>query len=88
MTGEKPERSVLDALERIEGAILPTASMMLDSLLDAASLARSGFDAAAYGAQLRTLAAELEGITRQVEAVVPGRRTEAFPYRSTAASAA
>jgi hypothetical protein len=73
-------------LERIEEAVLPSLSAMLDSLLDAASLARPGTDAETYAAELRTLALELESITRQMEAVHPARRAAAAPY--SAASAA
>ena len=67
------ETSLEEALERIEAAILPSLSMMLDSLLDAASLARPGVDADTYAVELRTLALELESIARQVEAVSPAR---------------
>jgi hypothetical protein len=40
-------------------------------LLDAASLAQPGIDAAAYQAEIRTIALELEGLTRQVEGIAP-----------------
>jgi hypothetical protein len=63
--------SLNEAFERIEGTILPTISLMLDTLLDAASLARPGIDAAAYQAEIRTIALELEGLTRQVEGIAP-----------------
>lgn len=55
----------------IEEAILPSISMMLDSLLDAASLAQPGFDAEAYAADLRSMALQLETITRQMETISP-----------------
>jgi hypothetical protein len=48
-------------------AVLPALPLMLDSLLDAASLARPGVDAERYADDLRALAAELEALTRQVE---------------------
>jgi hypothetical protein len=68
------ERHELDeAFEQIEETILPSISMMLDTLLDAASLARPGVDAEAYAADLRTLALQLEELTRQVEAISPSR---------------
>jgi hypothetical protein len=73
-------------LARIDGAILPSLSAMLDSLLDAASLARPGADADAYAAQLRALAAELESITRQMEAVSKPRGAGGAPYRKSSAA--
>jgi hypothetical protein len=80
------ERSLEQALERIEESILPSLSMMLDSLLDAASLARPGADAAVYAEDIRALALELERMTREVEAVAPSRRAPPSAY--SAASAA
>ena len=63
-------QQVLDeAFERIEASILPSLSLILDSLLDAAALARPGADAEIYAAELRTIGAELESLTRQVEAL-------------------
>ncbi|HEX8578410.1 MAG TPA: hypothetical protein VF655_02295 [Allosphingosinicella sp.] len=80
------EKSLEEALERIEAAILPSLSMMLDSLLDAASLARPGADADAYAVELRTLALELESIARQVEAVSPARgASSAYAGKASAA---
>jgi hypothetical protein len=67
-------RHELDEIfEQIEETILPSLSMMLDTLLDAASLARPGVDADAYAAELRTLALQLDELTRQVEAISPSR---------------
>jgi len=55
-----------EAFERIEGTILPCISMMLDTLLDAsANLAE--IDPKVLIAELQTLAAELEELTRAVE---------------------
>jgi hypothetical protein len=73
-------------LVRINEAILPSLSAMLDSLLDAASLARPGADADAYAGQIRALAAELESVTRQLEAVSKLRGAEAAPYRKSSAA--
>jgi hypothetical protein len=73
-----------EAFERIEDMILPNISMMLDTLLDAASLARPGVDAEAYAAELRTLALQLEELTRQVEAIAPAH---VDPQEGRAASA-
>lgn len=66
-----PSLQIDRALCEIEEAILPSISMMLDSLLDAASLAQPGFDAEAYAADLRSMALQLETITRQMEAISP-----------------
>ena len=48
------KRSLDEAFERIEETILPSISLMLDTLLDAANLAKSGIDADIYAAELRT----------------------------------
>jgi len=62
-----------EAFERIEESILPSLSLVLDSLLDAAALARPGVDAEIYAAELRTIGAELESLTRQIEAMTAVR---------------
>ena len=68
--GNPDRTSGLDeAFERIEETILPSISMMLDTLLDAAALGRPGVDADAYAAELRTIALQLEALTRQVESI-------------------
>ena len=71
-----------DALASIEESILPGISMMLDTLLDAATLGRPGFDAEAYAAELRTIALQLETLTRQVEAISP-THIEPMDYRAS-----
>lgn len=58
-----------EAFERIEETILPAISMVLDTLLDAASLSRPGTDSETYAAELRTIALHLEELIRQVEAL-------------------
>jgi hypothetical protein len=59
-----------EAFERIEETILPCIAMMLDTLLDAsASMAET--DPKALAAELRTLALELEELTRSVERSSP-----------------
>ena len=58
---------VEEALEAIEQSILPSVALMLDTLLDAASMARAGADAEDFAAELRALAFQLEGVTRQME---------------------
>ncbi len=71
MTNVQQQQARLDeAFERIEGPILPCIAMMLDTLLDAsANLAE--IDPKALAAELRTLAAELEELTRAVERTSP-----------------
>lgn len=73
------------AFEQIEEKILPSISMMLDTLLDAASLARPGIDAEAHAAELRALALQLEEVTRQVEAISPPH-TDVQEYRAASAA--
>ncbi len=78
-------QQVLDeAFERIEESILPSLSFILDSLLDAAALARPGADAEIFAAELRTIGAELESLTRQVE-VLSAERARS-PRRQRAAA--
>ena len=60
-----------EAFEAIEQSILPSVSMMLDSLIDASAMARAGTDADDFAAELRALALQLDGLTRQVESVLP-----------------
>ncbi len=55
-----------EAFERIEETILPCIAMMLDTLLDA-SAHLSDIDPKVLIAELQTLAAELEELTRAVE---------------------
>jgi hypothetical protein len=74
-----------EAFDRIEETILPSISMMLDTLLDAAALARPGMDAQVYAAELRTIALQLEELTRQVEAISPAR-LDPQDYRSVSAA--
>jgi hypothetical protein len=77
-------QQVLDeAFERIEESILPSLSLVLDALLDAAALARPGADAEIFAAELRTIGAELESLTRQIETLSAAR-----PKRRHRASAA
>ncbi|MBV9931826.1 MAG: hypothetical protein JO013_12905 [Alphaproteobacteria bacterium] len=70
------ESQALDAaFEAIEEAILPSLTAMLDTLLEAASLARPGIDAATYAAELKTLGCEIESLRRQVEDAAAARET-------------
>jgi hypothetical protein len=58
-----------EAFEAIEETILPSISIMLDTLLDAATLAQPGVDADVHASELRVLSVQLEALTRQVEAI-------------------
>jgi hypothetical protein len=68
-----------EAFERIEETILPCISMMLDTLLDA-SANLADIDPKALAAELQTLAAELEELTRAVERNSPAH-VEPGEYR-------
>jgi hypothetical protein len=87
VTMSSADRQLLldEAFERIEESILPSLSLVLDSLLDAAALARPGADAEIFAAELRTIGAELESLTRQMEALSAARPE---PKRRQRASAA
>lgn len=71
MKPEEQREGLEEAFERIEETILPSISMMLDALLEAASLARPGTDADVFAAELRTIGLQLEALTKQVEAISP-----------------
>lgn len=84
--GHLDQKEGLDrAFERIEETILPSISMMLDTLLDAAALGRPGIDAEAYAAELRTIALQLESLTQQVEAISPAH-IDPQEYRASSAA--
>jgi hypothetical protein len=86
MSDEEAKRQVDEAFERIEESILPSLSMMLDTLLEAATLARPGHDGEAFAAELRTLGLQLEALTRQIEADFPARRIHPADYRAASAA--
>ena len=68
-----------DAFDRIEETILPCIAMMLETLMDAsANLAE--LDPKVLIAELQTLAAELEELTRAVERSSPAH-VDAGEYR-------
>lgn len=71
MVNSEKQHRLDEAFERIEETILPSISMMLDTLLDAATLGQPGIDAEIYAAELRTIALQLEALTKQVEAISP-----------------
>lgn len=79
------KRQLDEAFEQIEKSILPSLSMVFDTLLDAAALARPGQDGEVYAAELRTLGLHLEALTRQLEAVLPERQ-DTPDYRAASAA--
>jgi hypothetical protein len=72
-----------EAFERIEEMILPCIAMMLETLLDA-SAGIGEVDPKALAAELQTIAAELEALTRTVERSSPVH-VEPGAYRTAAA---
>jgi hypothetical protein len=85
MPDREEKRQLDEAFERIEETILPSLSLMLDTLLDAAALARPGHDGEVFAAELRMLGLQLEELTRQVEAASPARMP-AERYRTASAA--
>ena len=79
MSHVEQQQRLEDAFERIEVTILPCIAMMLDTLLDA-SANLDTLDPKALAAELQTLAAELEALTRAVERSSPAR-LDAGDYR-------
>jgi hypothetical protein len=67
------------ALDRIDVAILPSLSRLLDSVIDSAALARPGHDAEDYAAGLRKTARQVEQLTRLVALVAPHQRSASLP---------
>lgn len=59
-----------EAFDRIEESILPCIALMLESLLDASDNLDQ-IDPKVLAAELQTLAAELEDLTRMVERTSP-----------------
>ena len=84
MADPDANRQLHEAFERIEETILPSLSLMLDAMLDAAALARPGHDGEVFAAELRTLGFQLEALTREFEAVSPLR--DDCDYRSASAA--
>ena len=72
-----------EAFDRIEETILPCIAMMLASLLDASEEVGK-IDPKALAAELKTLAAELEELTRVVERSSPVH-LEPGEYKTAAA---
>ena len=68
-------RQFENALDRIDVAILPSLSRLLDSVIDSAALARPGIDAEDYSAGLRKTARQVEQLTRLIALVAPHQRS-------------
>ncbi|MFL6844669.1 MAG: hypothetical protein ACJ8ER_07300 [Allosphingosinicella sp.] len=85
MPHSERQRQLEEAFERIEETILPSLSILLDALLEAAALARPGHDGDAFAAELRTLGLQLEELTREVESLSP-IRIDPAGYRSVSAA--
>ena len=80
MTMAEQQARLEEAFERIELTILPCIAMMLDTLLDASNgIAET--DPKALAAELQTLAAELEELTKAVERSSPAH-LEPGEYRT------
>jgi hypothetical protein len=77
---------VEQAFARIEEAVLPSLTVMLDSLLDAASLARPGVDAETYAADLRRFAGHLQTLTCRIERGSHSAAISQPPYRAASAA--
>jgi hypothetical protein len=82
MIGADQNQKLADAFERIEGTILPCIAMMLETLLDA-SRDINAADPKVLVAELQTLAAELEELTRSVELCSPAQ-LDPGAYRTAA----
>ena len=65
------------ALDRIDVAILPSLSRLLDGVIDSAALARPGVDAEEHSAGLRKTARQVEQLTRLIALVAPHQRASA-----------
>lgn len=84
MIGVDQQQKLAEAFERIEGTILPCISMMLETLLDASRDIEQA-DPKVLVAELQTLAAELEELTRSVELCSPSH-LDPGAYRTAARS--
>lgn len=84
MIGADQQQKLAEAFERIEGTILPCITMMLETLLDA-SRGLDHADPKALVAELQTLAAELEELTRSVELCSP-THLDPGAYRTSASA--
>ena len=80
---EEQQARLEEAFDRIEETILPCIAMMLQSLLEASEEVGQ-VDPKALAAELQTLAAELEELTRAVERSSPVH-LEPGEYKTAAA---
>ena len=80
---EEQQARLEEAFDRIEETILPCIAMMLETLLDASEEVGT-VDPKALAAELQTLAAELEELTRAVERSSP-MHLEPGEYKTAAA---
>ena len=70
-------RQFENALDKIDVAVLPSLSRLLDDVIDSAALARPGHDAEDYAAGLRKTARQVEQLTRLIALVAPHQRSSA-----------
>jgi hypothetical protein len=82
ISGEQQAR-LEEAFERIEETILPCIAMMLETLLEASDCVPEA-ERRFLAAELQTLAAQLEELTRAVETSSP-RHLDPGQYRTAAA---
>jgi hypothetical protein len=84
--GSHSQDAIVDqAFARIEAAILPTLSLMLDTLLDSATLGQPGTDADMHAAELRAIAWQLDVLIGQFEALSATRPTAISARAATTA---
>lgn len=77
MAADAPQDGLEQALDRIEGTILPCIGLVLETLLDTAEAGKSAPAPEVYAAELHRLALQLEALTREVEALSPQARRRA-----------
>lgn len=70
-------RQFESALDKIDVAVLPSLSRLLDGVLESAALARPGVDAEVHSASLRKTARQVEQLTRLIALVAPHQRAAA-----------
>lgn len=85
MAPEVQQQRLDEAFDRIEETILPCIAMMIETLIEASELGEAGVSPQAYAAELRTLALQLEALTREIEKVSPAH-LEPGAYRSVSAA--
>ena len=83
MATDDQQARLEEAFERIEETILPCIAMMLETLLDA-SAGVAETNPKALAAELQTLAAQLEELTRAVERSSPAQ-LQPGEYKTAAA---